>query len=506
MAGLKELFDELKHTIVQISRALAASLKPYKKPLIAFAIVGFIIFAALPWYLQAKTQHITLLTGPEGADSQTQARQIQKIVSADSSSWLPDYQLHLERTEGLQQIRQFISEDSTGSFIGFAHDGFGSSENVRILLPLDDDYLHIICSKKFLEASNIPLQSHPRTFDSIAKLLKPGRVFVGPTNSGTRQIAKLVLDLYGLDCDKLHANGIADFNEMRSALNNNSIDLAFYCGPVPSRIVEKIAADNGTCLLGINGHRGAIAKSSAHVSPDEFNPQAYLYGDFCPEKLETITARRVLICSSHMSSNGAYHMTSYASKALRPLVGNMKWKYWQTGMPENENAKFTYDLHPGGKQFLLGTSTVFANWISSAFFLSFALWIAVEGLRTLRTKLPKSKTPVGETTSLSRSMSTATDTPEAPAESNETTVESVTENYDSLNGQIDAFHESLRGKTDEELEAGRLEFRKEVGRFRRIVLASLHRKKLSRHQCLTLSLHLDEIEVELVQFEPAEAL
>ena len=60
--------------------------------------------------------------------------------------------INQEPTSGFDENRQRISGHKASNVFGFAHDGFGNSENIRILLPLDKTYLHILCSKNYLKA------------------------------------------------------------------------------------------------------------------------------------------------------------------------------------------------------------------------------------------------------------------------------------------------------------------------------------------------------------------
>ena len=57
------------------------------------------------------------------------------------------FSVAVEATGGYDENRRRVSEDEKGNLVGFAYDGFGDSENVATILPLDNRYLHILCPK-----------------------------------------------------------------------------------------------------------------------------------------------------------------------------------------------------------------------------------------------------------------------------------------------------------------------------------------------------------------------
>jgi hypothetical protein len=60
--------------------------------------------------------------------------------------------------------------------------------------------------------------------------------------------------------------------------------------------------------------------------PVEFQANSYVSGEFCPQKLETIGARRVVICSELMSPEDAYVVGMSTSNALRDGPVPKSWQ------------------------------------------------------------------------------------------------------------------------------------------------------------------------------------
>jgi len=358
--------------------------------LVASALVVLALMSAWRWYDDWRTTEFVILVGPGGGPSAREAKSIRKSIVNQSSPLGFAYRARIESTEGFEEIRQLVSEDQTGKVIGFAHDGFGSAENVRILLPLDNNYLHIFCRKGFL-TNDLNLNAGNKiTFANLLEhkdKLRRGRLFPGPQDSGTRQLAELVLKRYGLDVYEYQASGIADWYDMRAALNNKQIDLAFYSGPLNTDIVKGIAADQSAVMVGLDGDRDAIRQGRVFVLPEQFAASSYVNGDFCPEPLQTIASRRVLICSPHMSDATAYFLARQSHSAMRSAIPEIDW----VNPPPDEpgSTGLTYQLHPGAERVKSQNPPGLLPWNWNYVLLTFALWMGTELATSVNRRLRK---------------------------------------------------------------------------------------------------------------------
>ena len=392
MQSWKELFVPVVQLLKTVGLWMAMAARRHSGALLASAIVVLAVMTAWSWYLQWRTTEYVVLVGPGGGGSIDYAKRIARKIVDQSSPLGAAYNVRVEGTDGSEEIRKRISEDNDGNLIGFAHDGFGNSENVRILLPLDKNYLFILCRKQFLTET---LNTSPRTTVTFAEImkkrdsLKPGRIFLGPTGSGTRQLAELVTERFDLDPRKYHTNGVYDWNDMRAALNNGFIDIAFYSGPLDADVVQEIAKDGSSILVGLDGDRDPILQGRVHVFPAKLTAHSFSAGDFCPSPLETIASRRVLICPADMPEDTAFFLAKHAHMAMRSLIQDIDWNNPLPDSPRSEG--FTYQLHPGAERLKQNNPPGPLPWNNNYVLLTLALWLATELATSINRKIQKSQ-------------------------------------------------------------------------------------------------------------------
>ncbi len=343
--------------------------------LLLLAVVLLVGFHTWTFICELNTRKITFLMGEHGSPSERDAKLIQTKIKETTGRWWPTF-VTLESTAGYEENRERIDADTTGKVVGFAYDGFQKSQYVRTVLPLDKRYLHILCRKEFVEKmlrkSNAQ-KTQNGTDDGTAKRKKslqngvlfrdlvaamrerdyqksrPGRVFFGPKGSVTRQIAEIVLKHFKLDPGKLRCNGIGDFEEMRAAFSRKQIDVAFSSSQFGSEYVRQIAQDGGCVLVGLDGDRDAIIQDNPGMLPVSFQENSYVNGDFCPRKLQTIGARRVLICSREMRDKDAHFIGSMTAEALRHTIPEIEWENVPPEVKRRMSEPLTFQLHPGAE-------------------------------------------------------------------------------------------------------------------------------------------------------------
>lgn len=312
--------------------------------------LGMTLFNAYTTY---KTREVVILGGPVGGGGILKARKLADYLeSYGSSMWGRRYVARVESTGGYAENARRIHADKTGRMIGLAHDGFENVDSVRTLIPLDRQFLHVICNKEFYkELTGIDLseiaedQPTTITLGDITRALKSDmkgdkrfthRVYLGPPGSGTRWVAECVLKQYGVNPGKLVAYGIASWEEMRGALNSGAIGLGFLLTEKDSQRIGRIASDGESILVSID-HAGTIADFNEHLSTAPFSRNSYSTM-FCPGPLVTVAAKRVYACSELLDREEAFLLANHIKRS----EGLSK-----VGWGTEEDGKFGYGLHPG---------------------------------------------------------------------------------------------------------------------------------------------------------------
>ena len=438
--------------------------------LIGSALVVLAAMTLWSWYRDFRTTEYTILVGPGGSMSEDDARQIKRRIESQSSWIGADYRVSTQETQGFEEVRRLINADETGRLFGFAHDGFGNAENVRILLPLDRNCLHVVASREFLESIGETRTSEAATWASMVlapidvrrrKPLKtpitfadlaahrehflPGRWSLGPPDSGTRQLAEVVMQRYGLDANRYQTNGVKSWHDMRAALNNGDIDVAFYSSRMDADIMKSIAADGNSVLIGLDGDRDAIIQGQWHLQKQVFNKNSYANSGFCPTALETFSSRRVLLCSSSMTESTAYFLAKHSRDAMRTVVPEIDWENPPPDAPQSVG--LTYRIHPGAERLRTNSPLGGVPWNSNYLLMTLALWIVTELVQSankrLRSKPAEDGGPPSEATPVGNEPP-ATSAPAAAAAPDPAAVEAASRaTYDSLEREIDDYTYSL---------------------------------------------------------------
>ncbi len=342
-------------------------------------IVGFLWM----WYQGRPPQRITLLTGPSGGAGDDLGKKVANRMRRPEFSELfgRKIEVEVESTQGYEENRQRIDRDQTGLEIGFAHDGFGPPGNVKILLPLNESYVHIIVSKDLWDrASEFHAKRRPppvsligaffprdrpepqaRTFDLLASYLRnlPAdsefrhAAFLGPELSGTRQTAEMILRHYGVPIANIDSQANFDWQDMMFSLFKGNIHLGFMTTTPGSETVEKIAHRGGFYLVGLDDVAGIRTRNS-HISEAEFGKNSYgvvndLGEAFCSTPLRTIATRRVIICSKNMPATDGYYLATQIKEAIREEIPNINWDRVTTEEQRAESQGYTFPLHPGSE-------------------------------------------------------------------------------------------------------------------------------------------------------------
>ncbi len=382
-------------------------------------------------------------------------------------------------SSGFLDSFQQVASDESGKVFGFAQDGFVSAgkevDDVRILLPLEKNYLFVLCNKEYIDRLNSECGCNDPSFletvfDSIdsdgadetpptpddvpaekqkligaatadkinvksvpcdvfderpmglfefayfvkflieehsnrVAALKP-KIYVGPEESGTKQLADSLLEHYGMTescCKKIIPTQEEGFRDLVNKLNSGEADLAFFVGSRDDEKIKKLARERKTFLLSLgNDVEGIVAASKwplekGHLFRNEFGGtnvvrvrSSYLYLPgftserpfkiriptlFC-EGIEAISTRRVLICSKNMHTNDAYAITQFSRKSLAKFVPILEWDKGPQG--EVVAVKnYAFEFHDGST-LVRENSKPFPTWLialSTALFGSFVAFV-----------------------------------------------------------------------------------------------------------------------------------
>ncbi|MFN0051651.1 MAG: hypothetical protein ACKV0T_05640 [Planctomycetales bacterium] len=305
---------------------------------------------AVCWlFWRGASPDVVVYVGPPDSSS---ARAGLEVVSELRNTESPAgvrYRARVEYTNGFDDVRQRLQTSNDTIAIGFLSelesrqtDGEDQRRALSVLLPLDWDYLHVMCSVDFLRSIERRAGKVPKNLSEILGYLeRPQRIFLGPPGSNSVKLAELILKQYDVSPTVHQALGINDWSGMRQGFRERKIDLAFYCGPLGSKTVFNVADDETAALVGVgpitkalrltqniaiapanlpeNLARAVVAPPAQDSSlpadhSGETTPETPI--PFCRPDLETISVRRFLVCSSTLSTDDAYVMARAGRKAL----------------------------------------------------------------------------------------------------------------------------------------------------------------------------------------------
>lgn len=452
--------------------------------IIAIGSIALALLVTNAWstYDSWRVREVQFLSGPGGGSTTDVAQRISDHAARRSSGVLgTKYHIRVQATDGYEENRRRIGQDQEGLTIGFAHDGFGDASNIAILVPLEWNYLQILCTRGFRDSVlNNREVGEKLTFAQLAGKLRAGRVFLGLAESGTRQLAELVLASYGLRAHEFAATGILDWHDMRSALYSGALDVAFYSGPTNARILKSIADDGKCILVGLDGTRDAIVQQNYQLMGADLQPNLYTAKRFCPEQLQTIASRRVLVCSRAMPDSDAYFLASAAREAIQDRV-DIRWNNTPADPAKPEFKPLAYVVHPGAERVRDQQSP--PSWLMNwpTFITALAIFILGEAARI----------------SSVRRSHTSTEMPRSPSKATPLPV-----TYPALNQELARWvtvlgHASLSWDDNEHKQW--LEF---VGRLQEHITALKARGVLTADQAEALSSGVSELRIEISLHSP----
>ena len=364
---------------------------------IAIVVVGQL------WYSSEQKQ-LVMFVGSSGSSSATIGPKIVgQIATTRNPNGVP-YNIVLEPTLENIGIPERMTIESNRIALGIIADGQrtdGSLEQageLRVLLPLEWDYLFVLCSRELFERVEKETGKPPLTLAEVVEKVRPGKLFLGAETSTSHRMAKFALDKFDISMIQLPAKGIADWREMRTAFRNGELDLAFFSGPLGSRLIESVAGDNTAVLLGLGSITEAIQFEtgfqvySARL-PENLvianTPDASGQAAFSRANLGTLASRRVLACPRSLSKADAFLLASAARAALVEdgYFINLKADDLPLGSDQKTANPLRMPLHPGlellrdGQTPVVGRDwTTWPGWLQAVISILLGL-LAIDALR-----------------------------------------------------------------------------------------------------------------------------
>jgi hypothetical protein len=176
---------------------------------------------------------------------------------------------------GIAQIDIFLDLDKRES---------QTTENVKFLLPLYSEELHILADRKI------------KSIDGLSGMT----VSVGARNSGTSGTALIVIDQLDL-MDKIKAMRFTDTKEGLEDLKNGKIDSLFIVSGVPVELLSGLESAflEKFGLLSFNGEQyNKIIKNQYHYKKAAIGPRDY---SWLKEKVNTLAVVSTIVVNKNVS-------------------------------------------------------------------------------------------------------------------------------------------------------------------------------------------------------------
>ncbi len=360
---------------------------------VVFFVVVSLFISFYTFFRQQRDHQLKFFVSGGTGSGADEVNRIQTEFKVQRSFFGPNYLATEFRTGGSLDSMQNVRRDQEGNAIGIAVEGIekNANDDLRTLVPLQWCYLHFICRLESLHAMGVDIKYSatadgsgvaPIQLSAWAKKYReniarygdggkkapkewPFRVYVGQRNSGTRQIAEMVLENAGVPLNVVEASSyIEDIESLPEELARGRIDGAFVLEPMGSELVRRVATEDLHCTLlsldkvdDLRPDKRFLAQVTIppHIYDWSFwqDPNATInkrpVGDLHLMGAKTLAARRVLVASSRMSDSNAYYLASLVRGALDPqqISEHSEEGYWPAPDEEDIKRQLNYPLHSG---------------------------------------------------------------------------------------------------------------------------------------------------------------
>lgn len=204
-----------------------------------------------------------------------------------------------------------------------------------------------------------------RTLIDLSKVAKetPLKAFIGAEGSGTRKVARLVLDHYGFrtepasnrpsTADLLIMGDDWTFEQAKEALEHREIQIAFFLTAFGTNAVRDLAGKGGFALLGVDRAQG-IHRSHPFMDVVTIPASSYPSSVQFPEKeIQTLAVDEVLIGSSALTEQEAYRIVETLFNHSHDLGSAFPFMV-PLSKSDQLAQRFYYPPHPGATAFYQG--------------------------------------------------------------------------------------------------------------------------------------------------------
>jgi hypothetical protein len=195
----------------------------------------------------------------------------------------------------------------------------------------------------------------------------PIRIYLGQPNSGTRQLAELVLKNVGITPSWVEPNTyITDADQISEHLSRGNIDGAFILEPLGTPLITSLTNKKIPCsLISIESEDiEDLRDSNPYLVPTSIPAYTYEFSfpqddtskigstnhrDLHLAKVATIATRRILVTSAKMRDTDAYHLANAVRVALPgdDVSRHTDAGYWPAPNESDSSRNLNYALHPG---------------------------------------------------------------------------------------------------------------------------------------------------------------
>jgi hypothetical protein len=365
-------------------------LRSWLKRLVPLFLVFFVVVSLFisfyTFFRQQRDHQLKFFVSGGTGSGADEVNRIQTEFKVQRSFLGPNYLATEFRTGGSLDSMQNVRRDQEGNAIGIAVEGIekNATDDLRTLVPLQWCYLHFICRLKSLHDMGVDIE-YPATADgsgvapiplsvwakkyreNIARYGEGGekapegwpfRVYVGQRNSGTRQIAEMVLENAGVPLNVVEASSyIEDIESLPEELARGRIDGAFV-------LERRVATEDLHCTLLSLDNVGDLRPDKRFLATVTIPPHIYDWsfwqdpnatinkrpvGNLHLTSAKTLAARRVLVASSRMSDSNAYYLAGLVRGALdrEQISEHSEDSYWPAPDDKDIKRQLNYPLHTG---------------------------------------------------------------------------------------------------------------------------------------------------------------
>ncbi|MFC1557791.1 TAXI family TRAP transporter solute-binding subunit [candidate division KSB1 bacterium] len=202
-------------------------------------------------------------------------------------------------------------------------------EKVRILAKLYKDVIHVVVRK----SSNI----------KSLRDLKGKTIYIGKEGSGTKIIAKNILDTFGIIPNKNPATEVS-YSEAAEMLMSKQLDAAIFTAGIPAEAVKKALESDDCRLLDIEDSLEKIKAKYSYLDEDEIPGQSYMNQ---PKSLRTLSTEVLLVGRKDLDDDLVFLIEDALFDNLKKLFNahtraeDMRINTAFDTIPKG------YELHPG---------------------------------------------------------------------------------------------------------------------------------------------------------------